>query len=33
MAEEMPKAVRQLKSVLFAEKSFRAKTTGHKAIS
>jgi GntR family transcriptional regulator/MocR family aminotransferase len=33
MAEEMPKAVRQLKSVLFAEKSFRAKTTGHKGIS
>jgi GntR family transcriptional regulator/MocR family aminotransferase len=28
-AEEMPKAVRQLKSVLFAETGFPAKTTGH----
>jgi GntR family transcriptional regulator/MocR family aminotransferase len=33
MAEEMPKAVRQLKSLLFAEKGFRAKTTGHKGMS
>jgi GntR family transcriptional regulator / MocR family aminotransferase len=31
-AEEMPKAVRQLKSVLFGEKSLSGKTTGHKGI-
>jgi GntR family transcriptional regulator/MocR family aminotransferase len=29
-AEEMPKAVRQLKSVLFGEKSLSGKATGHK---
>jgi GntR family transcriptional regulator/MocR family aminotransferase len=33
MAEEMPKAVRQLKSLLFAEKGFPAKTTGHKGMT
>jgi GntR family transcriptional regulator/MocR family aminotransferase len=32
MAEEMPKAVRQFKSVLFSEKSLSGKTTGHKGI-
>jgi GntR family transcriptional regulator/MocR family aminotransferase len=32
-AEAMPKAVCQLKSVLFAEKGFGAKTTGHKGAS
>ena len=31
--EAMPKAVRQLKSVLFAEKGSTAKTTGHKGMS
>jgi GntR family transcriptional regulator / MocR family aminotransferase len=31
--EGMPKAVRQLKSVLSAEKGFSAKTTGHKGMS
>jgi GntR family transcriptional regulator/MocR family aminotransferase len=33
MAEEMPKAVRQLKSLLSAGKGFRAQTTGHKGMS
>jgi DNA-binding transcriptional MocR family regulator len=33
MAEDMPKAVRQLKRVLFGEKSFSGKATGHKGIS
>jgi DNA-binding transcriptional MocR family regulator len=32
-AEQMPKAVRQLKSVLFGEKSLSGKTTGYKGIS
>ncbi len=33
MADEIPKAVRQLKSVLFGEKSFSVKTTGNEGIS
>jgi GntR family transcriptional regulator/MocR family aminotransferase len=32
MAEEMPKAVRHLKSLLFGEKSLSGKTTGYKGI-
>jgi GntR family transcriptional regulator/MocR family aminotransferase len=32
MAEEMPKAVRQLKSVLFGERGLSGKATGHSGI-
>jgi GntR family transcriptional regulator/MocR family aminotransferase len=31
-ADEMPRAVRQLRSLLFGEKSFSVKRTGHKGI-